>query len=382
MNIYRKKVWWKLTLLFSAILIASLSIYYTNILVNKLKYEERKKIEQWAEATSLIVNSNVDGKSLQFLLSVIQHNETVPVIVIDKDTNLIQYRNIDTNMLRTPQKKEKLIEMMMEDSQPIKIQIAENEMQHLYYTNSTILTSLAYYPWVQLCVILLFVMVAYFAFSSSRKAEQNQVWVGLSKETAHQLGTPISSLMAWIEMLKMSKVEVSYIQEIEKDVDRLKRITDRFSKIGSAPVLKHHNIVGSINNTLTYLRHRSSKQVKFIFDSNVKECNIMFYPPLFEWVIENLCKNAIDASNGIGNIHISLHENTKHVYIDIKDQGKGIPKSIHNTIFKPGFTTKSKGWGLGLSLSKRIIEEYHKGKISVASSEPGKGTTFRITLKK
>ncbi|PLW98672.1 MAG: ATP-binding protein, partial [Marinilabiliales bacterium] len=241
---------------------------------------------------------------------------------------------------------------------------------------------LSYYPYIQLGVIFLFILVSYFAFSVSRKAEQNQVWVGMSKETAHQLGTPISSLLAWLELLKIEGVRQDVYQEVEKDVKRLETITERFSKIGSAPVLKPINIVEVIDNAVQYIKSRASKKIQFVVDQPNDEILIPLNVALFEWVIENICKNAIDAMDGNGTIEINVQDHTQVVYIDIKDTGKGIPKSKFKTIFQPGYTTKERGWGLGLSLTKRIIESYHSGKVFIKSSELGKGTVFRIALKR
>jgi len=382
MNIYKRKIRWKFLLFTIAAGIGISSIWYTNKLVNNLANEERKKVELWAKATNLIANSDASGESLEFLLSVIQNNETIPVIVVDEDTNIIFRRNLDSIKSNNPTYlKQKLKEMMLENP-PIEIPILDNTKQYFYYSRSTILKKLTYYPIIQICVILLFIFIAYLAFSSSQKAEQNQVWVGLSKETAHQLGTPISSLMAWLEILKLRDTEKTFITELEKDILRLNKITDSFSKIGSRPILKSENLLQSINNTILYLKSRSSKKVSFKLNSELKEIFLPLNSALFEWVIENVCKNAIDAIEGEGLIQIKVIEANQIVTIDISDNGKGIAKSKHKTIFKPGFTTKDRGWGLGLSLTKRIIEEYHNGKIFVSTSEIGKGTTFRIILKK
>jgi signal transduction histidine kinase len=382
MNIYTRKIRWKFLLFLFATCIGIGSLWYTNKLVKNLANEERKKVELWAKATNLIANSDVSGESLEFLLSVIQNNETIPVIVVDQDTNILFKRNLDSIKSNDPEYLyHKLHEMMIENS-PIEIPILNNTKQYFYYSKSTILKKLTYYPIIQIGIILLFIFIAYLAFSSSRKAEQNQVWVGLSKETAHQLGTPISSLMAWLEILKLKDNENKHIVELEKDILRLNKITDRFSKIGSRPVLKPDNLLNSINNSIIYLKNRASKRVNISLTSSTKEIILPLNSSLFEWVIENVCKNAIDAIEGDGLIQIKVNDAEQNVIVDISDNGKGIPKSKHKTIFKPGFTTKDRGWGLGLSLTKRIIEDYHNGKIFVASSELGRGTTFRIILKK
>ena len=254
-------------------------------------------------------------------------------------------------------------------------------VQYIYYKDSILLTQLLYYPYIQLSIILIFILIAYYAFDSSRKSEQNQVWVGMSKETAHQLGTPISSLLAMIELLKLKNTEPQLIDEINKDVKRLEKITERFSKIGATPKLENNNITETLTNSINYIKTRSSKKIKFVFDKT-DEIIIPHNIPLFEWVIENLCKNSIDAMNGEGEIKITVTDNYQHIYIDICDTGKGVPKSKFKAVFNPGYTTKKRGWGLGLSLTKRIIENYHKGKIFIKSSEINKGTCFRIVLKK
>jgi two-component sensor histidine kinase len=382
MNIYRKKIIWKFFLLCCAIGIGVGSLWYTNVLVRKLANEEKKKVELWAKANSLIPKSDVKGESLDFLFSVVQYNETVPVILVDKDTNILMYRNLDTSKVAKPLYLENTLKKMMAENQPIEIPYMPNKKQYLYYSRSIILNKLTYYPFIQLGVILLFILVAYFAFSSSRKAEQNKVWVGLSKETAHQLGTPISSLLAWVEIIKQQQSDIGMIEELQKDVKRLSKITERFSKIGSQPVITINNVVGIVESAIEYLKTRSSDKIKFTLVADKPEVLVPVNPPLFEWVIENVSKNAMDAIEGDGEIAVLISDDPNNVFIDIKDNGKGISKSKHKTIFKPGFTTKERGWGLGLSLTKRIVEEYHKGKIFVAGSELGKGTTIRIILNK
>ena len=382
MNVYKRKIRWKFFLLLAAIFIGLGSLLYTNNLVKKLAKEERKKMELWAKATSLVPKKDITGESLDFLFSVIQDNETVPVILVDKDTNILMHRNLDSLKLNNPKYLEKKLRSMIDENAPIEIAYMPNRKQYLYYNRSIILNKLTYYPLIQLGVILLFILVAYFAFSASRKAEQNQVWLGLSKETAHQLGTPISSLMAWLEIMKDQNTDQVMVEELDKDILRLNKITERFSKIGSQPVLTKNDLIKVIENTVAYLKSRSSDKVHFSLESDKKEFILPFNPPLFEWVIENICKNSMDAIEGDGEIKIRISENNQLAYIDILDNGKGIPKSQFATIFKPGYTTKERGWGLGLSLTKRIVEEYHKGKIFVAGSEIGKGTTIRVILKK
>jgi signal transduction histidine kinase len=378
---FTKKQKWKLFLFIAAILIGFGSLWYTNILVKELKTEERKKIELWAEAMKQFETASLD-QDISFILKTLQNNKTVPVILTDEADNIIHTLNLDSEQLLDSSYLKEQLEQMKELYPPIEINVVDG-VNHVYYRDSTLLTKLTYYPFIQLLVIFLFIVVAYFAFSSSRRAEQNQVWVGMSKETAHQLGTPISSLLAWIELLKMKNEDDNLVQEVEKDIKRLETITERFSKIGSAPVLTSINIVPVLYNSVSYVKNRSSNKVKFNMQFLIDEViPVPLNIALFEWVIENLCKNAIDAMNGSGFIDVSITDQIQVIFIDIKDSGKGIPKSKYKTVFQPGYTTKKRGWGLGLSLSKRIIEEYHSGKIFVKSSEPNNGTTFRIVLKK
>jgi signal transduction histidine kinase len=313
---------------------------------------------------------------------VIEDNETIPVIVTDTLDNILITRNLDSARLEKPRYVARKLSLMKEHAAPIVITLSPTEKQYLYYSQSVLLTQLLYYPYIQLGVVLLFIMIAYFAFRTSRRFEQNQVWVGLSKETAHQLGTPISSLMAWLEMMKIRKGDKTMLAELEKDVDRLEKITERFSKIGSKPVLVKENIIRVIETAVTYIRTRSSDKIRFTIKKPSGEIAVPLNEALFEWVIENLCKNAIDAQHGEGEIEIAISDFTQVMYIDIRDTGRGIPKSMFQRIFRPGFTTKKKGWGLGLSLAKRIIEEYHDGRIFVHQSELNKGSVIRIVLKK
>lgn len=379
MNTYTKRIHFKYILFLLAILIGVGSLYYTNQLVKKLANEERKKIELWAEATSLIITSE-DEENFNFLIKIIQDNETIPLLLLDADGNIIGPRNIDSTKIANPKYLEKRLERMKEVADPIVLDLWDGHKQYIYYDRSTILTSLTYYPIVQLSVIIVFILVAYFAFSSSRKAEQNQVWVGLSKETAHQLGTPISSLMAWVEIIKQKLEGEKFVDDLEKDVMRLEKITERFSKIGAKPKLNNDNLNDVVQNAVNYLKRRSSSKVEFEVIAPDTPLLLPLNVPLFEWVLENICKNAVDAIDGQGRIKVEITDNNKFAFIDISDTGKGIARSKHKTIFKPGFTTKERGWGLGLSLTKRIVEEYHNGKIFVAESEIGKGTTFRIIL--
>lgn len=365
-----------------AIIIGLSSLLYTSALVKQLASEERKKVELWAEATTKLGDPDTHEQDYGFLLKVIQNNETVPVIVVDKEENIIHKRNLDSLKMNNEKYVRRQLELMKEENEPIRISLFDDDYQYIYYRNSMLLTKLTYYPYFQLGVILLFILVSYFAFSVSRKAEQNKVWVGLSKETAHQLGTPISSLMAWVELLKLKESDNVLVTDIEKDVKRLEKITERFSNIGSKALLKSNNIVALLQNSIDYLKTRTSLKVKFQLETTQEEIYVPLNAELFEWVIENVCKNAVDAIAGEGFININLKEGKHKVIISITDSGKGIQKSQQKAVFKPGYTTKQRGWGLGLSLSKRIIETYHSGKIFVAHSEINKGTTFRIILNK
>jgi len=367
-------------LLISAILIGIISLWYTNTLVKELSDEERKKVELWAEGMKYLINIQDPNQDFSFIVKVITNNETIPVILVDENDSIISARNLDSTRMEKPRYVKKQLEKMKAENEPFEIVLTNGHKNYIYYEHSTLLTKLYYYPYIQLGVIFLFIVVSYLAFSSSRKAEQNQVWVGMSKETAHQLGTPISSLMAWLELLKQQESDQNLIIEVEKDVQRLSTITERFSKIGSLPKLTPTIINEIVKQSIEYFKKRTSGKIEFILN-NEAIITAPINPALFQWVIENLFKNAIDAMSGSGKIEVLLSENNKNIFIDIRDSGKGIAKSKQKTVFQPGYTTKDRGWGLGLSLSKRIIEEYHKGKIFVKQSEPGKGTTFRIQLK-
>jgi signal transduction histidine kinase len=366
-------------LFIAAVIIGVSSLWYTNILVKKFAEEEKKRIELWADAQEQLIKSD---ENLDFFLKVLSNNETIPVIVVDSADNIMFSRNLNPSKTDNQKYINRKLRQMKEENDPFEIVISKEDRQFLYYGHSIILNKLVYYPYVQLAIILLFIMVSYFAFSASRKTEQNKVWVGLSKETAHQLGTPISSLLAWLEIMRSKKTDQEMLNELEKDIKRLEKITERFSKIGSKPILNKENIREVIEHVIKYLKTRSSDKVLYYTHLPQDELIIPLNAELFEWVIENVCKNAIDAIDGSGKIDISITDHTQVVYIDIADNGRGIPKSKYKTIFKPGYTTKERGWGLGLSLSKRIVEEYHRGKIFVNDSELDHGTTIRIVLKK
>jgi two-component system, sporulation sensor kinase D len=510
MNIYSKKQRWKLVLTITALVIASLSLWYTNILVkkiaaeerekvklwadaiqkkaklvkytqdlfNKLKTEEHKRMEMWADATKMLLATENDVDR-NFYLRIVNSNFTIPVILTDEKNQITSWRNIDGlnsdkqisqlsqiektllfQQFQTMKKSQapieipyyknfkqylyyydskifselklvlddllksfiseivvnsatvpvlytdhtgahviaagnidpddlqdslrirKTIALMEAQNQPIIVELDGGEKNVIYYQESLLLTQLKFYPYVQLGIFGVFLLVAYSLFSTARKSEQNQVWVGMAKETAHQLGTPLSSLIAWVELLKLKGIEEEVTSEIEKDIKRLETITERFSKIGSKPELDPEKIVAVMKSSISYLQIRVSNKVSFYLNSNSDEILAPINIPLFEWVIENLCKNAIDAMNGNGIITVDIHENSKDIFIDITDTGKGISKTNLKNVFQPGYTTKKRGWGLGLTLVKRIIEIYHSGKIFVKKSELNKGTTFRIILNK
>jgi len=383
LNIYSKKQNWKIILLGIALVIGVLTFVITNNLAKKLSVEERKKVELWALGMRQISALDNDEKNYTFILEVIKNNETVPVILTDKDGNIKAVRNLNPDKEKDPDYLNRELEKMKKANKPIEITLLDGNRDYIYYRESILLTKLFYFPIIQFGVISLFLLVSYLAFSSSRKAEQNRVWVGMAKETAHQLGTPTSSLMASLELLKLKNTDQTITQEFEKDIIRLEKITERFSKIGSAPKLEKQDIVKLLIQAVNYIKARSSKKISFTYNfSESDQIRVPVNASLFEWVIENLCKNAIDSMEGSGNIRIQLDDRIQFLFIDIIDQGKGIPKSKQKTIFQPGYTTKQRGWGLGLSLSKRIIENYHDGKIFVNHSELDKGTDMRIVLRK
>ena len=499
MDIYLKKKRWKLILFVVAMLIIAGSLYYTSILVNEIRKDERRNVEIWADAIHQkadLVNFTNDlfeqikdeerkrvsivaeaqrriikataNEDLNFFLSIIGENNTIPVIITDetgrimnarnyevsigillegklkaefsvyppivvtywldkkiylyyKDSNIFaqlkkglddlirsffsevvlnsasvpviitdstgkkvyQAGNIPDARLRDEVWVTNTLKSMASENTPIRIDLADTGVHYIYYQDSFLLTQLKYYPIVQLGVIFVFLLIAYLLFSYARKSEQNQVWVGMAKETAHQLGTPLSSMSGWMELLKLKGLDEETIREIEKDVHRLETITDRFSKIGSAARLEKTDIVAVVHETMAYLRSRISAKVTFeIKPGPGAVINVPLNLHLFEWVIENLCKNAVDAMEGNGKVSIEITDDADHIHIDVCDTGKGIPKSRFKTIFRPGYTSKARGWGLGLTLTKRIVENYHSGKIFVKSSTLNKGTTFRIILKK
>lgn len=385
MNIstFQLRSWVEWALLATAASIVAVSLWYTDQLVDRLKTEERLKVSLWAEATRIIATSDLsDNHDITYPLSIVSANNTIPVIAALEDGMIIAHRNLDSSLVDEAGYLEERMAKMRSVNEPL-ITDYEGEKLYFYYENSILYTKLKYYPYVQLFIIGVFIALGYFAISFSRRSEQNLVWVGMSKETAHQLGTPISSLLAWIELLKSSNGRVSeeVITEMSKDMERLELITERFSKIGSEPVLTETNVGEVVKETIEYLKKRLPSKVEFTIEDEgdlISNLNV----PLFAWVIENLTKNAVDAMNGKGALTYHIGKTATHVFIDVSDSGKGIPGGRFHTIFEPGFTTKTRGWGLGLSLAKRIIENYHDGSIFVKESVANQGTTFRILLKK
>lgn len=381
----------KIVLVVMAVMISVASLVVSHVLVKDLSNEERNKMEVWAEAMRTL--NNADGETdLTLVLKVINGNNTIPVIVLDRSEEVLTFRNLvikascaaDSSavVLRQAQAMKKAGNVIRLSLVPTGTSPDTDDYIDICFDESIMLKRLASYPYVQLGVVLIFVVVAIFALLSSKKAEQNKVWVGLSKETAHQLGTPISSLMAWVEILHESYPDDELIPEMDEDVKRLQRIAERFSKIGSLPEAKTENLNDVISHVAEYITRRTSNKV--VLQCCLPEPPLMvnLCAPLFEWVVENLCKNAVDAMDGCGNLVLSAFEEPGRYVVEISDTGKGIARNRFKSVFTPGFTTKERGWGLGLSLAKRIVEEYHKGRIFVKSSELGKGTTFRIELKK
>jgi len=361
----------KILLVIAAIVIAVVSLLVSHFLVRDLQREERAKMETWAEALQALNNAD-ETTDLSLVLNVMQSNNTIPVIVVNSEGGIDDFRNIDdTVAIKDYARRMKL------SGDTIRV-----GSQLVCYDESTMLKRLTQWPYVQLGIVMIFVVVAIFALLSSKKAEQNKVWVGLSKETAHQLGTPISSLMAWVEILKENYPQDELIPEMDKDVKRLELIAERFSKIGSLPEPVEASMNEVLAHVVDYMDRRTSKKVEMVRRMPDHDVRVKMNASLFEWVIENLCKNAVDAMEGSGRIELTLMEEAERVVIEVSDNGKGIRKKDVNSVFTPGFTTKKRGWGLGLSLAKRIVEEYHKGRIFVKSSEVGKGTTFRIELRR
>ena len=367
----------------ASFIIISLILWNTYIFFQNFKAEERSKMQNWSSAyRDINESSNLTEDIGGLPLEIIQSNKTTPMILTDDEGNVLSHNNIQDKKAKDSIQLAHLIEQFKKENTPIEV-IYENEVQSIiYYGNSPLLNKLKYYPFALVLIILLFGAVAFLFYRSSKAATQNKLWSGMAKETAHQIGTPLSSLIGWTEILKSENIDPDHIKEIEKDIDRLQTITDRFSKIGSFPTIERSDIVRETQNAYDYLKRRSSKLIDFKFLAPNEEINVSLNPQLFSWTIENLVKNAIDAMKGKGQIKIEILTKDKFIKIRISDTGKGIPKKRFNKIFDPGYTTKKRGWGLGLSLAKRIIEDYHNGKIKVFASEINKGTTIQISLRR
>jgi K+-sensing histidine kinase KdpD len=372
---------WRTLLAAVAIAIVTGTIFYSNYLGRKIAREERQKVEEWVEASNALLFSN----DTRLPIKIIQDNDDVPVIWTNERDSIIDYINLDSQKVAHDAGfvSSKLVEFK-NINDPIKwVDPGDSTKFNLYYYGHTaLLNEVRYYPLVQLLIVALFIIITLFALQSRNRSVQNMLWTGMAKETAHQLGTPVSSMQGWVEMLKEKPGAEQIANEMEKDVERLKLVSDRFGKIGSTPQLELHNAVEQVQQMVDYVRKRAAGKVQFQFLHDVSDMKAPLSPPLFDWVIENLLKNALDAMDGNGSITVTMKEEAEKILIDIADTGKGIASQNINRVFKPGFTTKKRGWGLGLSLSKRIIEQYHKGKLFVKHSELGKGTTFRIELKK
>ena len=405
-NIYDSRRIWKVVFLAISLLLVALFLYISNNLVEDLAVQERERMEIWADATQELTSMgsgsevdadgnpvSVSATDVDFLLSIIEANHNIPVLLVDDKNNILLHRNF-----RLPEPEDSLafeisptnleylnkkLKHLKNSENKIEINIDKETTQYLYYEDSTLLRRLSYFPYIQLAVLILFFAIAYFALMSIKKAEQNKVWVGLSKETAHQLGTPISSLMAWTQLLETMGVDKSIVTDMDKDVKRLSTIADRFSKIGSMPDKELTSINEAVESSLEYMRVRIPKRVALNIHTNDQtNCGVMLSQTLFAWVMENLTKNAVDAMDGEGKLDITVEDSPHNAVILVKDTGKGIPRKNFKNVFNPGFTTKKRGWGLGLTLVKRIIEEYHNGQIYIQESEVGKGTTFCIELPK
>ena len=388
-NIYDNRRIWKTVFLAVSLVLVAFFLHMSNNLVDDLADQERERMEIWANATKALTSAQ--SSDIDFYLSIIKNNDNIPVLLVDDNDNILMSRNfkmpepVDSLMpdLLSDANREFLATRLKElkkTKNHIPIKIDDHTTQHIYYEDSTLLTSMSYLPRIQIAVMIIFVIIVYFAVMSTKKAEQNKVWVGLSKETAHQLGTPISSLMAWVQMLEASGVDKEIVDDMDKDVNRLSMIADRFSKIGSKPEMQLLPVCEAVRQGLEYMRARISTSVSLTVDLPDEDRNVMLCPPLFAWVIENLCKNAVDAMQGKGCLKVTAGYDNRTAFIEVTDTGKGIARKNFKTVFSPGFTTKKRGWGLGLTLAKRIVEEYHGGRIFVKSSEIGVGTTFRIEL--
>lgn len=368
-------------LIAASFIIVILILWNTYIFFQIFKNEERVKMEHWAEAQKTLLNAN-EYTDLELPLNVIRHNTTLPIIQTDAKDSILSTANIEEKIAKNPNEAADLLRKLKKENDRIAVEYVPGKFQYLYYGNSSLLNKLKYYPIALVLIIVLFGALVYNFYKSTKMATQNKLWAGMAKETAHQIGTPLSSLLGWVEIMKADDVDETTVTEIEKDVVRLQTIADRFSKIGSEPVLERQDIVSATRESYDYLQSRMSSQVKFSFKAPDKKLMVSFNAALHSWTVENLVKNAIDAMKGKGKLQVQIIDDGHFVKIKVSDTGKGIPKNQFKSVFEPGFTTKKRGWGLGLSLTKRIVEEYHKGKIKVHSSEINKGTTMQVSFKK
>ncbi len=368
-------------LIISSFFITILILWNTYTFFQIFKNEERIKMEVWATAQKAIITAT-DNTDVDLPLQIISNNTTIPIILVNKNDSILGSTNIDENKIKNAVEAKKLLEYFKESNKPIIIEYDKGKYQYLYYANSPLLTKLKYYPIALLLIIFLFAALVYNYYKTNKISVQNKLWAGMAKETAHQIGTPLSSLIGWVEIMKADEVDATTIEEIEKDIVRLQTIADRFSKIGSEPLVEHKELIQETKQAYEYLQSRFSKQIIFTFRSPDYPIPILINPTLHSWTIENLVKNAIDAMKGKGSIDVTIQDDGTFSKIQITDTGKGIPKNQFQKVFEPGFTTKKRGWGLGLSLTKRIVEEYHNGKIKVLQSEIGKGTTIEIIYKR
>jgi signal transduction histidine kinase len=375
---------WRSLIAVIAIAIVSGTVFYSQYLAKKIASEEKQKVEQWVAASKAIMNN--PGMDLTLPSLIRNEQQSIPIIETNEHDSISGYINLDSaKAVNDKNYLYKKLKAFRSENEPIEIKLSDNPYtaNRYYYGHTILLDEIRYYPLIQLFIVALFIFFAFYSITVRNKATQNQLWAGMAKETAHQLGTPVSSLDGWVEMLKENNTDPKIVNEIQKDVNRLKLVSDRFGKIGSKPHLENLNLVFQVEHMVEYIRRRSSDKVRFTIDTqSANYIDAKISAPLFDWVIENLLKNALDAMEGKGEIHINIQQQEKEIIIDVADTGKGISKNNLQKVFKPGFTTKKRGWGLGLSLSKRIIEQYHKGELFVKQSEANKGTTFRIVLKK
>ena len=368
-------------IIISSLLIVGLILWNTSIFFERLKNDERDKMQIWASAQAFLSKAD-DNTDIELTLKILNSNTSIPTIWVDENGKIIDGLNLTIETRNNPEKLQQYFEDLKQENEPIEMVLGENRVHKIYYGDSPLLTKIKYYPIGLMLIIFLFIGVVYFFYTTTKSSEQNKLWAGMAKETAHQIGTPLSSLIGWTEILKEENVNRDYISEIEKDIERLRTITERFSKIGSAPILSKIEINQATRESYAYIKNRSSDLIEFQIKTPHSPIFVHLNESLYSWTIENLVKNAIDAMRGKGKISIEIKQDLHWVYIYIKDTGKGIPKSKFKQVFEPGYTSKKRGWGLGLSLARRIIEQYHSGRIRVFQSEANKGTSFQIALRK